>query len=143
MSDLALIEAGSERASLRRLCANGEVRVEANDMGAVQMLSEQGVPFVGGPALNVYNAFTLAELQAAGMQRWVPPVECSAILLRALLEQCRQEEISLPELEVFAWGYLPLAYSARCFTARAEQRPKDNCDFVCQYYPEGLPLLSQ
>ncbi|MCL5041729.1 MAG: U32 family peptidase [Gammaproteobacteria bacterium] len=143
LSGLALIEAGSERASLRRLCANGEVRVEANDMGAVQMLSEQGVPFVGGPALNVYNAFTLAELQAAGMQRWVPPVECSAALLRALLEQCRQQEISLPELEVFAWGYLPLAYSARCFTARAEQRPKDNCDFVCQYYPEGLPLLSQ
>lgn len=143
LSGLALIEAGSERASLRRLCANGDVRVEANDMGAVQMLSEQGVPFVGGPALNVYNAFTLAELQAAGMQRWVPPVECSATLLRALLEQCRQQEISLPELEVFAWGYLPLAYSARCFTARAEQRPKDNCDFVCQYYPEGVPLLSQ
>lgn len=143
LSGLALIEAGSERASLRRLCANGELRVEANDMAAVQMLSELGCGFVAGPALNVYNAFALAELQEAGLQRWVPPVESSSSLLQALIEQCRQAHISLPELEVFAWGYLPLAYSARCFTARAEQRPKDACDFVCQYYPDGLPMLTQ
>jgi collagenase-like PrtC family protease len=49
----------------------------------------------------------------------------------------------MPEIEIFAYGHLPLAYSARCFTARAENRPKDDCQFCCQNYPEGIPLLSQ
>src|SRR5690554_1653950 len=62
LSGLTLIEAASELSSLRRLCENGEIRVEANDMAAVQFLTNQGVDFVGGPALNVYNAFTLHEL---------------------------------------------------------------------------------
>ena len=51
--------------------------------------------------------------------------------------------MALPEIEIFAYGHLPLAYSARCFTARAENRPKDDCQFCCQNYPEGIPLLSQ
>ena len=51
--------------------------------------------------------------------------------------------VALPEIEIFAYGHLPLAYSARCFTARAENRPKDDCQFCCQNYPEGIPLLSQ
>ena len=32
---------------------------------------------------------------------------------------------AMPELEVIAWGRLPLAYSARCFTARALDVAKD------------------
>ncbi|PAU87944.1 U32 family peptidase [Pseudomonas sp. WN033] len=143
VSGLALIEAASELSSLRRLCDNGDLLVEANDMAAVQFLSERKLPFVGGPSLNLYNAFAVAELMNAGMQRWVPPVECSQALLEHLQQQARDQALSLPELEVFAWGYLPLAYSARCFTARAENRPKDDCGFICQHYPEGIPLLTQ
>lgn len=143
VSGLALIEAASELSSLRRLCDNGEFMVEANDMAAVQYLSQNKLPFVGGPALNLYNAFAVDELVRSGMQRWVPPVECSEALIRNLLDQARRNDTALPEIEVFAWGYLPLAYSARCFTARAENRPKDDCGFICQNYPEGLPLTSQ
>ena len=143
LSGLALIEAASELSSLKRLCDNGEFLVEANDMAAVHYLSQKTLPFVGGPALNVYNAFALDELTRCGMQRWVPPVECSEALIRNLMVQARQTGSNLPEIEVFAWGYLPLAYSARCFTARAENRPKDDCGFICQNYPEGLPLASQ
>ena len=143
LSGLTLIEAASELGSLRRLCENGEIRVEANDMAAVQFLSSQGVDFVGGPALNVYNAFTLNELVSRGMGRWVPPVECSAELLAALMQQATEHDIALPEIEVFAWGHLPLAYSARCFTARAENLPKDDCGFICQNYPDGIPMTTQ
>lgn len=143
LSGMALIEAASELSSLRRLCENGEFMVEANDMGAVHYLKQQRTPFVGGPSLNLYNAHALAELRASGMQRWVPPVECSGELIRHLMNQSAQAGLTLPEIEVFAWGYLPLAYSARCFTARADNRPKDDCGFICQHYPEGLPLLSQ
>ncbi len=143
LSGLALIEAASELSSLRRLCDNGEFMVEANDMAAVQYLSQKKLPFVGGPALNLYNALAVDELRRSGMQRWVPPVECSEVLIRNLVNQARRSDLILPQIEVFAWGYLPLAYSARCFTARAENRPKDDCGFICQNYPEGLPLTSQ
>ncbi|WP_017937669.1 U32 family peptidase [Zestomonas thermotolerans] len=143
LSGLTLVEAASELSSLRRLCDNGELLVEANDMGAVQFLHERGRPFVAGPALNLYNAHALAELQDCGMLRWVPPVECSARLLRDCLVQMDMLGRRRPAVEVFAYGHLPLAYSARCFTARARNRAKDDCQFVCQEYPEGIPLLSQ
>src|SRR5690606_38746322 len=45
-----------------------------------------------------------------------------------------------PETEIFAWGRLPLAWSARCFTARAHGRPKDDCGVVCREYHDGLPM---
>lgn len=143
LSGLALVEAASELSSLRRLCDNGELLVEANDMGAVQMLAERGQPFVAGPALNLYNAHALVELLECGLQRWVPPVECSGRLLQDCLQQLDALQIPRPEVELFAYGHMPLAYSARCFTARAENRPKDDCQFCCQNYPEGIPLLSQ
>ena len=143
LSGLALVEAASELSSLRRLCENGELLVEANDVGAVQYLSERGLPFVGGPVLNLYNGHALAELVSSGMQRWVPPVEISGTMIRDARAQLSQLGVAMPEIEIFAYGHLPLAYSARCFTARAENRPKDDCQFCCQNYPEGIPLLSQ
>lgn len=143
LSSLTLIEAASELSSLRRLCDNGQLLVEANDMGAVQFLAERKLPFVGGPALNLYNGHALGQLLDSGMIRWVPPVECSAALIGDVLEQVREMEREVPEVEIFAYGHLPLAYSARCFTARAENRPKDDCQFCCINYPDGLALSSQ
>jgi O2-independent ubiquinone biosynthesis protein UbiV len=133
LSSLTLLEAGSELGALRRLCRNGRFLVEANDMAAVGILSEAGLPFVGGPTLNVYNQRTLALLAAQGMTRWVLPVELSggtaAGLIAAAPAQC--------PCEVFAWGRLPLAWSARCYTARAEDRPKDHCELACIADPDG------
>lgn len=143
LSGLALVEAASELSSLRRLCDNGEFLVEANDMGAVQFLQERGLPFVAGPSLNLYNAEAVSELIDCGMQRWVPPVEVSASLLKGTVEQLDRLGRTRPEIELFAYGHLPLAYSARCFTARAENLPKDDCQFCCQQYPEGIALDSQ
>lgn len=143
LSGLALVEAASELSALKRLCDNGELMVEANDMGAVQLLAERQQPFVAGPALNLYNAHSLRELQQCGMQRWVPPVECSGRLLQDCLQQLDDLQVPRPEVELFAYGHMPLAYSARCFTARAENRPKDDCQFCCQNFAEGLLMESQ
>lgn len=133
VSTLTLVEAASELAALRRYCRNGRFLVEANDMAAVEILSELDVAFVGGPTLNVYNAKTLAVLADAGMRRWVPPVELSGRSLAALLADAPPN----CDCEVFAWGRLPLAWSARCFTARAENLPKDRCGFACLEDPQG------
>lgn len=144
LSTLALLEAKSELSTLRRGCLNGDFMVEANDFGAVQILADAGVPFVAGAALNIYNQYDLKHLLNLGMQRWVMPVELSKDWLKNTLNECEQLGIRDQfEVEVYGYGYLPLAYSARCFTARSEQRPKDQCEFCCIGYPEGRLLKSQ
>jgi len=143
LSSLALLEAESELGALQRLVENGRFRIEANDLSAVQLCRERGLPFVGGPTLNVYNHRALAMLIADGMQRWVPGVELSRDLLIKLGAAAEAESITLPEIELIAWGRLPLAYSARCFTARAFDVGKDQCEFRCLQHPDGLPLASR
>jgi collagenase-like PrtC family protease len=44
---------------------------------------------------------------------------------------------------VFAYGRLPLAYSARCFTARHHNLQKDDCQFRCLDYENGLTLKTR
>ncbi|MEN8108296.1 MAG: U32 family peptidase [Pseudomonadota bacterium] len=138
LSTLTLLEAGSELGSLRRLCEQQDFMVEANDMSAVQLLSGNKA-FVTGPAVNIYNARTLSMLAGLGLQRWVLPVELSRDTLAAI----QSERPAGVATEVFAWGRLPLAWSARCFTARAHNLPKDDCQFRCLDYPDGLLLSTR
>ncbi len=137
ISTLALLEAESELKRLRRFCGNGQYLIEANDMGAVQLM--QGQPFVAGHSVNVYNDRTLRLLARQGMKRWVLPVELSQHTLELMQEQ-RPAGV---ETEVFAFGRLPLAYSARCFTARSYNLPKDDCQYRCIDFPDGLTLSTQ
>ncbi len=143
LSTLALIEAESELGALRRQAGNGTFRIEANDMSAVQVCREHGLPFVGGPTLNVYNHRALAMLMDDGLYRWVPGVEQGRSLLQELRQALEAEGGTMPELEMLAWGRLPLAYSARCFTARALDVAKDQCGFRCIEHPDGLPLATR
>lgn len=138
LSTLALIEASSELGLVRKLCENGNFTVEANDMSAVQMLAGE-MDFIGGPSLNIYNAATLRKLAGMGLTRWVMPVELSK---KALLGFSREMPAGI-EVELFAWGRLPLAYSARCYTARAHNVPKDACEYCCIDYPDGLMLSTR
>jgi collagenase-like PrtC family protease len=144
LSSLALLEAKSELATLKKVCLNGELNVEANDFGAVEILTDAKIPFVAGAALNIYNQYDLKVLLDRGMQRWVIPVELSRDWLANVIAGC--EELGIRdqiETEVYGYGYLPLAYSARCFTARSEDRPKDQCGLCCIKYPEGRKIDSQ
>ncbi len=139
LSTLALLEAESELKSLRRICGNGEFLVEANDLAAVNLRSGQGEPFVVGHSVNVYNQGTMRVLAEAGMSRWVLPVELSRDTLRDL-QQGRPEGV---ETEVFAWGRIPLAYAARCYTARHYNLPKDDCQYRCLSDPDGMLLRTK
>lgn len=139
LSSQTLVESESDLKMLRRIVGDGRFQVEANEWGAVRLLSAAGVPFVAGPTLNVYNHETLAVLAGLGAQRWLPPVEMSRATLAALLERAPAGM----ETEVFAYGKLPLAYSARCFTARHYNLPKDDCQFRCLDHPDGLALATR
>jgi collagenase-like PrtC family protease len=140
LSTLALVEAESEVASLQRLVDNHQFSVEANDLSAVQLCRESALPFVAGPTLNIYNHETLALLQRSGLTRLVLGADQGAPQVEALQRQSRLAGHVFPELEVQGWGRLPLAYSARCFTARAHDLPKDDCGFCCLEYPDGFPV---
>ena len=137
LSTLTLIESESEVSAMRRVIENGRFAVEANDLGAVNMA--HGQRFVSGPHINIYNPEALALMAETGACRWVVPFELSRTMLEMILA-ARPAGI---ETEMLAFGRLPLAFSARCFTARAYNLSKDDCGFRCRDYPEGMPLQTQ
>ncbi|MEZ8081335.1 U32 family peptidase [Enterovibrio norvegicus] len=144
LSTMALLEAPSEVNIMKTLIDNGEFIVEANDVSAIQLAHAKGVPFVAGPALNLYNAQALNVMLKKGMTRWCMPVELSRDWLQKVLVEAEALGIRDKfEVEVFSYGHLPLAYSARCFTARAEDKPKDKCETCCIRYPQGIDVKSQ
>lgn len=144
LSTLALVQAPSELNELKRYVDNGDFLIEANDIGAVNIAAERKLPFVAGHALNCYNAVTLRILLKQGMTRWCMPVELSRDWLANMLNQCDELGIRHQfDVEVLSYGHLPLAWSARCFTARSEDLPKDECETCCIKYPNGRNMLSQ
>jgi collagenase-like PrtC family protease len=138
LSTQVLLESGSDVTVLHKIAANGSFRVEANDMGAVHCMKGQG-GFVAGPHLNIYNTDTLRWMAELGATRWVMPLEMKREDL-AVLQRERPQGL---ETEVFALGRLPLAFSARCFTARHLNLPKDDCGFSCIAHPDGLVLRTR
>ena len=139
LSSQVLVESESDLKTLRRIAANGRFRVEANDMGAVRLLSGADAPvrnWIAGPTLNIFNPATLDFLAELGATRWVAPPEMSRTQIGALRDGLKQPL----EVEVFAHGRLPLAYSARCFTARHFNLQKDSCEFRCLQFADGIAL---
>jgi collagenase-like PrtC family protease len=135
LSTLALVIEPREQKALRDLAQESDHRVEANDAGA--LLHLRGRPHHIGPFVNVYNEASLAHLAANGAKRVCLPVELPAKSLRALAAGAAESGV---ELEVFAFGRMPLALSARCYHARAHGLTKDSCQFVCGHDPDGMTM---
>ncbi len=127
---LALPTTPRERRLMREMAASVET-IEINDMGA--LADRGGRPFVAGPLLNVYNETALALLQEYGCVGWCPPVEVPLTEVATIAH-------AVPEVEteLFAFGRLPLAVSARCYNARAVGRAKDSCQYVCGEHADGM-----
>ncbi|MDO8286262.1 MAG: U32 family peptidase [Rhodoferax sp.] len=138
LSTQVLLESGAEVGTMHKITGNGDFLVEANDMGAVQCLAGK-VPFVAGPHLNIYNLPTLQWMAGLGATRWVIPLE----MKRSDLAVIQQGLPAGLQTEVFSYGRMPLAFSARCFTARHRNLPKDDCRFSCLDHPDGLMLKTR
>jgi collagenase-like PrtC family protease len=138
LSTQVLIESGADVTVLHKITRNTDFLVEANDMGAVHCLAAKQA-FVAGPHLNIYNLPTLQWLASLGAERWVVPLE----LGRADLARILRERPTNLQTEVFVYGRMPLAFSARCFTARHRNAPKDDCQFSCIHYPDGLLMRTR
>jgi collagenase-like PrtC family protease len=138
LSALALTESEGDLKLVRRMAGNGPLRVEANDWGAVRLLAGSA-GWVAGPHLNVCNPQALDLVFWLGARRWVAPVEASRDTVAGALAQ-RPAGL---QAEVFAHGRLPLAFSARCFTARRFELQKEMCGYLCLDFPDGLPASTR
>ena len=137
VSAQALLESEGDLKATRKLIDEAGCKLEANDLGAVNIAN--GRPFVAGPHLNIYNSATLNTFRRYGLARWVPPLEAD----RTLIETLHANRPEGVETEVFVYGKLPLAFSARCFTARHYGLNKDDCQFKCLDHAEGMTLKTR
>ncbi len=143
LSSLALVGDEREVAAMRTLAGTTSTLspregvavaglLEANDVSVLREL--RGRPHAIGPFVNIYNEDTLAFLVGQGAVRACLNPELPGRLIADLAA------LSTIPLEVMVFGRLPLAISARCFHARAEERTRDSCQFACQADPDGRQI---
>jgi collagenase-like PrtC family protease len=133
LASMAMVTLEREAVLTRRLAATSSLPVEANDLSALGLLA--GKPHLVGPFVNVYNGATARLFAARGATRICLGPE---LPLTSVTEIVR--DAPGIDFEVFAFGRLPLAISARCAHARAKGHSKDNCQFVCGEDPDGLAV---
>lgn len=133
-SSLAEVMLKRERAMAAALLES-EIEVEANDAAALFHLS--GRPHRIGALFNTYNGAAMRYLAARGAVHFALPSELPREAVAALAATGRDLGVGV-EVQVF--GRASLALSARCYHARAHDRIKDNCQFVCEQDPDGMEL---
>lgn len=134
-STLAEVVVKLDRKHVKAICDRTDDEIEANDASALTLL--KGRPFRIGQLFNCYNTATLDFLAKAGATHVAVPVEMRRAGIAALAKRAGELGVGV-EAQVF--GRAPLALSVRCYSARARDRHKDNCRFVCEQEPDGLDL---
>lgn len=140
-----LVTGEAELRSLRETVQQGEFAVEAGDASALAVLSRTPAASCSlGPHLNIYNRQALSEHALPGAIRWCAPAELPLAAVARVNPPDRPVVASAGPLltEVWAFGRLPLAFSARCFTARHHGLNKDHCEFRCRDDADGLVVRS-
>lgn len=142
LATLPLLMSEAELRSMRRIVEQQEFMVEAGDTAALQAWARQPAAsrpgLALGPHLNIYSAAALREHRLPGCTVWVAPLELSLDAL-ARINPPGPDRLAT---ELFGFGRMPLAFSARCFTARHHQLSKDQCEFRCREDADGLLLRS-
>ncbi len=86
---------------------------------------------IAGVYLSIYNPYSAGYLKSLGFKRIVIPFELS------------KEDIKFMDgidLEIYAYGILPIGISWRCYTLRILR--SNRCFRQCLNYPDGIPVNS-
>lgn len=134
-SSLAEVMLKRERNMMAGFCELEDYEIEVNDTSALWHLG--GRKFRIGSLMNVYNEDTMAYLAGLGATHFSLPSELPRTSVEILAQRAAELGVTT-EVQVF--GRASLALSARCYHARAHGRIKDNCQFVCEQDPDGMPL---
>lgn len=139
LTSLALVTLPRERRAAAGLFAQTDHEVEINDLTLMRWAGKEGEAdkpaFSIGPLVNVYNESTLGFFARRGARAVCLPPELPFASVASLAAAARPLGIGI---EVFAFGRVPLAISARCYHARVHGRTKDSCQFVCDQDPDGM-----
>jgi collagenase-like PrtC family protease len=134
LGSLGMVTLEREKRAARELFEQTALEVEINDL---TLMNWARPPFVIGPLINVYNEDTLAFLARQGAKRFCLPPEAPFASVEKLAAAARANGV---EVELWAYGRVPLAISARCYHARIHGLSKDSCQFVCDKDPDGLTV---
>lgn len=135
LSTLAEVMLKRERKATADLAAMESPEIEINN--AAGLFARGKRPHRIGPFMNAYNEATIAWMAGQGATHVCLPSEMPAPAIAVAAQAARDLGLGV-EVQVF--GRASLAVSARCYHARAHGRTKDNCQFVCEEDPDGMPL---
>lgn len=138
LSTLAEVMLRRERKATADLAAMDDAEIEINN--AAGLFARGRRPHRIGPFMNAYNEATIAWMAGQGATHVCLPSEMPAPAIAAAAQAARALGLGV-EVQVF--GRASLAVSARCYHARAHGRTKDNCQFVCEDDPDGMPLRTR
>lgn len=131
LGSLILVSQPRERRQTAALAEIADGLIEVNDLTCLRSIS--GRPHAIGPFVNIYNEAAASFHAGQGAVRICLPPELPLASVAAIAAAVPQVDI-----EVFGFGRVPLAISARCYHARVHRLAKDNCRFVCDKDPDGL-----
>ncbi|MCC2112834.1 MAG: U32 family peptidase, partial [Hyphomicrobiales bacterium] len=134
---LAEVMTDVDRRLVKQVAGSEGFFIEANDVSALGFICDQ--PHAIGPYINVYNEDVLAFFASKGAVSVCLSPELPRDSLKVLAAAAKPLGVAL---EVQVYGRAPLALSARCYHARAHNRTKDSCQFVCDMDPDGMVLRS-
>jgi collagenase-like PrtC family protease len=138
LSTLAEVMLKRERKATDDLAGIDAPEIEINN--AAGLFARGRRPHRIGPFMNAYNEATIGWMAARGATHVCLPSEMPAPAIAVAARAASDLGLGV-EVQVF--GRVSLAVSARCYHARAHGRTKDNCQFVCEEDPDGMPLRSR
>ncbi len=134
-STLSETTSNIDRKLMKKIAASDGFDVEANDASALFHIKDR--PHTIGPHINVYNEDSLKFFAANGATNICLPPEMPASGIENLGKLAAEVGV---DLEVQVYGRIGLALSARCYHARAWERTKDSCKFICDVDSDGMDL---
>lgn len=138
LSTLAEVMLKRERKATEDIAGMDAPEIEINN--AAGLYARGSHPHRIGPFMNAYNEATIAWVAGQGATHVSLPPELPGAAIAIATQAARAQGLGV-EVQVF--GRLSLAVSARCYHARAHGRTKDNCQFVCEDDPDGMPLRTR
>jgi collagenase-like PrtC family protease len=138
LSSLAEVMLKRERKATTDLAELEAPEIEINN--AAGLYARGALPHRVGPFMNAYNEATIGWMARQGATHVCLPAELPGPAIAVAAKAARDLGLGV-EVQVF--GRASLAVSARCYHARAHGRTKDNCQFVCEDDPDGMPLRTR
>ncbi|MFD0908230.1 ubiquinone anaerobic biosynthesis protein UbiV [Ruegeria arenilitoris] len=138
LSSLAEVMLKRERKATEDLSEMESPEIEINN--AAGLYARGTRPHRIGPFMNAYNEATIRWMASKGATHVCLPTELPAPSIAVAARMARDMGLGV-EVQVF--GRASLAVSARCYHARSHGRTKDNCQFVCEEDPDGMPLRTR